>query len=120
MLAGVVRVRGWADVLAGAREVLTQTDCSALVESPVARLSGGQRQRVAVARAMVGEPRLLLLDEPTSFQDDRHTEMLLGGWARAAGQGACVVVCSHDLRLRRASPIHHHWTLRNGGLERRP
>jgi putative ABC transport system ATP-binding protein len=65
-------------------------------------LSGGQRQRVAWARALVANPRFLLLDEPTAFQDDDSTRTLLEVLAETAEKGCCVVVCSHDERLRRA------------------
>jgi putative ABC transport system ATP-binding protein len=64
------------------------------------RLSGGQRQRVAVARALVGEPRLVLADEPTASLDrksGREVVEILRGLARE--RGASVVLVTHDARI---------------------
>jgi putative ABC transport system ATP-binding protein len=64
------------------------------------QLSGGQRQRIAWARAFIAEPRFVLLDEPTAFQDDGQIRILLNLLEESVERGCCVVVCSHDERLR--------------------
>ena len=84
---------------------LASAGLSALAGMPVKTLSGGQRQRLAIARALVGSPRFILADEPTAFQDDDHATEIAGQLADAARQGAIVVVCSHDPRLRNADGI---------------
>lgn len=60
------------------------------------QVSLGEQQRVAVARALVGPPRLVVLDEPTCHQDEDHVTPVLDAIRRAAGAGACVVVATHD------------------------
>jgi manganese/iron transport system ATP-binding protein len=62
-------------------------------------LSGGQRQRVLLARALVAEPRLLLLDEPFNGVDATSQELLLGALNRAREGGTAVLISTHDLAL---------------------
>jgi ABC-type Mn2+/Zn2+ transport system ATPase subunit len=59
-------------------------------------LSGGQQQRAILARALVGRPRLLLLDEPTTGIDQRLRPTLIREFRRRADSGATVVAVSHD------------------------
>lgn len=59
-------------------------------------LSGGQQQRAILARALVGEPSLLLLDEPTTGIDQRLRSTLVHELRRRADAGATVVAVSHD------------------------
>jgi ABC-type lipoprotein export system ATPase subunit len=117
ILPAVPRAATWPDLLEEAHRVLALTDCADLSECRVLHLSGGQRQRVAMARAMVENPTFLFLEEPTAFQDDRHTAELLALWDSLACRGACLVVCSHDPRLRRAFQFHQRWVLADGRLE---
>ena len=72
-----------------------------LVERPVTQLSVGQQQRVAAARALLGEPEVIIADEPTSSLDMAHRasflELLTGECARI---GATLIFVSHDTSLQ--------------------
>jgi D-xylose transport system ATP-binding protein len=67
------------------------------IRQPVATLSGGQRQSVAVARAVMWNSRLVILDEPTAALGVAQTEQVLELVNRLAEQGLGVVLISHNL-----------------------
>jgi D-xylose transport system ATP-binding protein len=67
------------------------------VRIPVASLSGGQRQVVAIARSLVGEPKLVILDEPTAALGVAQTAQVLDLIARLRERGHGVVLISHNL-----------------------
>jgi len=67
------------------------------VRSEVGGLSGGQRQQVAVARSLLGEPKVVLLDEPTAALGVAQTATVLELIKRLRERGLGVVVISHNL-----------------------
>jgi D-xylose transport system ATP-binding protein len=67
------------------------------IRQPVASLSGGQRQSVAVARAVMWNSRLVILDEPTAALGVAQTQQVLELVKRLAEQGLAVVIISHNL-----------------------
>jgi D-xylose transport system ATP-binding protein len=67
------------------------------VRSEVGTMSGGQRQQVAIARSLLGEPKVVLLDEPTAALGVRQTAQVLALVKRLREQGHGVVVISHNL-----------------------
>src|SRR5262245_2175962 len=79
--------------------VLKQLDVKTLksVRSLVAQLSGGQRQSIAVARTILRNPRVVLLDEPTAALGVAQTKQVLNLIRRLREQGLGVVVISHNL-----------------------
>src|SRR5919106_183888 len=67
------------------------------VRTEVGSLSGGQRQSVAIARTLIGEPKVVLLDEPTAALGVAQTAQVLDLVKRLRDQGLGVVVISHNL-----------------------
>jgi ABC-type Mn2+/Zn2+ transport system ATPase subunit len=76
---------------------LAALDLVDLAERHISQLSGGQQQRAFVARAIAGEPRLLLLDEPTTGVDAATEEALLGVIRALVAGGMPVLMTTHDL-----------------------
>jgi iron complex transport system ATP-binding protein len=79
---------------------MTQLEVAAVEDSALVELSGGERQRVLLARALAQEPRVLLLDEPTTHLDLRHQTGIydtVRGLTRASGVAVLSVL--HDLNL---------------------
>lgn len=85
-----------------------------------ADLSGGQRQRVLVARALLREPELMLLDEPTSGVDVQAADDLLAEIRGLSQETGCaVVLATHQLPWLAARP-EPIWCVRRGSLEGHP
>jgi ABC-type Mn2+/Zn2+ transport system ATPase subunit len=99
--AGLVPARGlfhplrrsdWARV----NDVLDAVGMAELSAECLFELSGGQQQRAMLARALVGEPEVILLDEPTTGIDQRFRPVIADDLRRRADDGATVVVVTHD------------------------
>jgi ABC-type sugar transport system ATPase subunit len=82
-----------------AREVLASLSVTTLksVRQPVASLSGGQRQSIAVAKSVMWNSKLVVLDEPTAALGVAQTQQVLALVRRLAERGLAVVLVSHNL-----------------------
>ena len=79
-------------------EVLAEVDATSLAGKPVGRLSGGEQQRLAIAQAIVGRPKLLLLDEPLANLDLRSAQEVVGLVSRIAReQQLAVLISAHEM-----------------------
>jgi putative ABC transport system ATP-binding protein len=80
------------------KEVLTRVGMANRAKHYPAQLSGGQQQRVAVARALVGEPSILLADEPTGNLDSHNSEAVMDLLRQLHADGATICMVTHDPR----------------------
>jgi iron complex transport system ATP-binding protein len=80
-------------------QAMTQTGIATLAARPVNALSGGEQARVWLARALAGQPRLLLADEPIASLDLKHQRAALETLRGYAGAGRGVILAIHDLGL---------------------
>jgi ABC-type Mn2+/Zn2+ transport system ATPase subunit len=82
---------------AAVSEMLARLDIEHLRDRHIRELSGGQQQRVFIARAMLGEPELLLMDEPTAGVDARLRHEILHLLDDLHGRGLAILLTTHDL-----------------------
>jgi ABC-type lipoprotein export system ATPase subunit len=81
---------------AALNETMLRLGIAELAHRTISEVSMGQQQRAALARAAFVDPKVLLADEPTSFQDDFHTGVVVDALRRAADRGSAVLVATHD------------------------
>jgi iron complex transport system ATP-binding protein len=111
---------GWTGALTptdamAVREALTAVDLAALRNRPLSRLSGGERRRTMIASVLAQQPRLLLLDEPTSSLDIHHAVAVMRLLADFGPHGPAVALVTHDINLA-ALFGDRLLLMRNGGI----
>jgi ATP-binding cassette, subfamily B, bacterial HlyB/CyaB len=101
--------------LAGAQEFILELPHAydTVIDERGANLSGGQRQRLAIARALIGDPRILILDEATSALDAESEEIIQNNLAKIA-HGRTVIIIAH--RLSAVRQCHRIVTLEEGTI----
>ncbi len=92
------RFRSWSkDEVEAARRALHAVDLVDLRQRSCAQLSGGQQQRVLIARALVADPEVLVLDEPLAGVDVEHQEAFADTLAGLRARGRSILLVAHDL-----------------------
>ncbi len=98
------------------RSVLRLVGMEDRLKSLPPSLSGGEQQRVAVARAIVGDPKIILADEPTGSLDDDSADAILDLLRGVHIRGATLIIATHDKDLIRKTG-GHVLNLKQGRLE---
>lgn len=103
------------DIAKRVRSVLDRLGLGDRERALPTQLSAGEQQRVGIARAIVGEPRLLVADEPTGNLDPTLSAEIMALFASLPERGTSVLIASHDLglvkRMRRRVLVLDHGTL---------
>ncbi len=87
-----------------------------LLGQPVATVSTGERQRLALVRGLLLEPRVLLLDEPTTGLDDEAAGTVESVLAKRLGGGAAIMLVTHDTSFS-GRLAHRRLRIANGRIE---
>lgn len=82
-----------------ARSALKKLDILKLENTKVKNISGGEKQRLALARAIIGNPKVLLLDEPTGNLDDVHANMIMECIQSLKNERMMIFIVTHDHRI---------------------
>lgn len=91
------------------REVIRSVNLDPSLERPVGQYSQGMRQRMSLARALLNDPQILLLDEPFSNVDVRSAREMTGLLGRLRGQGKTVFVVTHQAALLEGTADEFAW-----------
>jgi zinc/manganese transport system ATP-binding protein len=93
---------GWPFASSADRDVawdaIERVGAADLARRPISQLSGGERQRLLIAQALIGDPRLLLLDEPLASLDPAHQRGIVELIKEVADErGIAVLFCAHEI-----------------------
>jgi putative ABC transport system ATP-binding protein len=106
--------------LSRASKLLRRFGMEDLAESRVERLSGGERQRGAIVRALILDPPLLMLDEPTAFLDTNNVHRIMELLFALRDEGRTILVATHDARLLDHRRLDGALRLMDGKLQTKP
>ena len=100
---------------------VTEIELGDMLKKMPNQLSGGQQQRVSIARALVGNPSLILADEPTGALDSRTSREVLNFLKDLNQEGNTIVIITHDnsiaLEAKRVIRIHDGKVVFDGSAE---
>ncbi len=99
-------------------QVLRTTDMDKKAKAFPLTLSGGEQQRVAVARALVGEPSIILADEPTGSLDTKSALAVLNFIMEYHKKGATVLIATHNLNLLESTVRGKNIEINEGTIKR--
>lgn len=77
--------------------VLNRLNIGHLINKNIAELSGGQQQRVLIARALISNPSVLILDEPTNGIDAKHVSEFYETLETLKNEGVTIILVTHDI-----------------------
>lgn len=103
MMPLLIRGESAAEAEVKARERLIQLGMGERMDHKPTELSGGQQQRAAIARALVGNPNLLLADEPTGALDSATGKEVLKLFKELNEKGHTIVMITHDLNVAKSA-----------------
>lgn len=80
-------------------KLLKDMNLERIKNSKVIKISGGEKQRLALARALILNPKVILLDEPTGNLDNDNTSIIMEQIKKMAENGVSIIIITHDLRV---------------------
>lgn len=85
--------------VSSAKDALEKLNILELKNEKVRNISGGEKQRLAISRAIIGNPKILLLDEPTGNLDDTHADIIMKCVQSLKNENMMIFIITHDNRI---------------------
>lgn len=85
--------------VSSAEDALEKLNILELKNEKVRNISGGEKQRLAISRAIIGNPKILLLDEPTGNLDDTHADIIMKCVQSLKNENMMIFIITHDNRI---------------------
>ena len=85
--------------VSSAEDALEKINIIELKNEKVRNISGGEKQRLAISRAIIGNPKILLLDEPTGNLDDTHADIIMKCVQSLKNENMMIFIITHDNRI---------------------